>query len=307
MSSPRRPRPASPRSSRTAPAPPTRAAASSCGCCCASRSRPPTCWRRPPRRPASQLVADRSRCSSVRARCTRRSRARRATRPCSVPARGSSSACCSTPTAPSAGARACAPAAERAGARLALGRPFRCAARDAASRGRRALLTLMVAGLAGDEALASAERARAGAAARRRSAARGRVRRAPARAAGDGPGRGDAGEPRADAARLAALAGPAQDDRASSWGCTRRRCATGWRGCASCSASQLDDPDGRFELELALRLRPFAALAPDRPASAPAEPPRSHADGRHRQRRRPRCAHAAACRRARARRGCRRC
>ena len=40
--------------------------------------------------------------------------------------------------------------------------------------------------------------------------------------------------------------------------CIRRRCATAWLACASCSDQQLEDPDARFELELALRARRVA-------------------------------------------------
>ena len=45
----------------------------------------------------------------------------------------------------------------------------------------------------------------------------------------------------------------------SAWGSTRRRRATGWGACASCSATSLDEPDGRFWLELALRAQDPAA------------------------------------------------
>ena len=64
-----------------------------------------------------------------------------------------------------------------------------------------------------------------------------------------------------DAAGLAGRAGAARARSPSGSGSTRRRRATGWAGCASCSATRWTHPDGRFWLELALRARRPAQAA----------------------------------------------
>ena len=72
-------------------------------------------------------------------------------------------------------------------------------------------------------------------------------------------------------------AGSVAGRRASS-ASTRRPCATGSGGCGSCSATALDDPDARFELELVLRARRMILDLTVRPPW-PSEPPRAPGPG----------------------------
>ena len=151
-------------------------------------------------------------------------------------------------------------AAERAGARLALGPvvPI-AAARESLARAR-ALLALMLAGLAGAEALVSAERHElelllgadpplAGEFAERRLAPLATV-----------PGVAT----RANLALTlrAWLRAPGQRKTiAEELGVHPQTVRYRMSRLRELFGELLDDPDGRFELELALRLRPFAALA----------------------------------------------
>ena len=66
------------------------------------------------------------------------------------------------------------------------------------------------------------------------------------------PGSRAAADGDADARGWPSRAGWARSP--SGWASTRRPRATGSAGCASCSGESLDDPDGRFWLELALRV-----------------------------------------------------
>ena len=306
MSSPRRPPRASPRSSRTAPARPH-----------SRRSEFVRLLLRDPQPPPDVLrtaAAHRRRRAGADGGAVRRTgRDVRGVRPLGArpdrarPPRGGVRGGAVRPGRPRA-PRAPAAAAERTGTRLALGPavPLR-QARDAASPGPVRCCALMLAGLAGEEALASAEEHRLELllGAEPRLAAEFAERRlAPLATVA---GRGDAGEPRADAARMAALARPAQDDRPRA-------------GRPPADRALPDDAAARAVRRAARR--PRRALRAGAGAAAAAvrrarrrsrgderggRARRSDADGRHRQPRRPRCAHAAACRRARARRGCRRC
>jgi hypothetical protein len=151
-------------------------------------------------------------------------------------------------------------AAERAGARLALGPAVPVAqARESLSRAR-ALLALMLAGLAGGETLASADRHELAL-----------LLAADPRLAGEFSER-----------RLAPLATVAGAATRSNLALTLRAWlrSPGQRKLIAQElgvhpqtvryrmarlrelfGARLDEPDGRFELELALRLRPFTALA----------------------------------------------
>ena len=150
-------------------------------------------------------------------------------------------------------------AAERAGARLALGPAVPLtAARHSLARAR-ALLALMVAGLAGAEALGERRAARAGAAARRRPSSGGGVRGAAAGAAGDRRRGGHARQPRVDAARVAGAPGQ-RKAIAQELGVHPQTVRYRMSRLRELFGEALDEPDGRFELELALRMQPFAAL-----------------------------------------------
>ncbi len=158
-------------------------------------------------------------------------------------------------------------ATERAGARLALGPAVPLAAARHSLARARALLALMQAGLAGNEALASAERHELAL-----------LLGADPRLAGEFAERRL--EPLATVAGAATAANLALTLRA--WLCApgQRKTIADQLGVhpqtvryrmarlRELFGAQLDDADGRFELELALRLRPFAALAPDEPGDA---------------------------------------
>jgi len=158
-------------------------------------------------------------------------------------------------------------AAERAGARLALGPAVPLAeARRSLARAQ-ALLALMQAGLAGNEALAAAERHELGLllGSDPRLASEFAERRL---------------DPLATVAGAATRANLALTLRAWLRAPGQRKTIAEQLGVhpqtvryrmarlRELFGSQLDDPDGRFELELALRLRPFAALAPQQPEAA---------------------------------------
>jgi DNA-binding PucR family transcriptional regulator len=160
-------------------------------------------------------------------------------------------------------------AAERAGARLALGPAVPLAdARRSLARAQ-ALLTLMGAGLAGNEALASAERHELALllGADPRLAAEFAERRLAPLATVPGA------STRANLALTlrAWLCAPGQRKTiAHQLGVHPQTVRYRMARLRELFGGQLDDADGRFELELALRLRPFAALTPDGASEATA-------------------------------------
>ena len=108
------------------------------------------------------------------------------------------------------------------------------------------------------------------------------ARRAAGRAAAPaGGGRARlAGGAARDAALLAGAHGQPPGGRPRSSACTRRRCATGWAGCTSCSAPALDDPATRLRLLLAAGLGARARRPGQRADRAASRPPRPSARGR---------------------------
>ncbi len=106
----------------------------------------------------------------------------------------------------------------------------------AAARRRLAAARAPAAGHRRDRRAAARGRPPRAAGAGRRARAAGRAGPASPAGAG-GPHRGVAGAPGGDAAGLAGAAGQRARRRPASCTCTRRRCATGWPGCARRSAT----------------------------------------------------------------------